>query len=168
MAKYKYCPLCGVEASYKSGVLSCKNDHTVYFHSSATSSVFVIKDDKVLLALRKFDPKKGTLDSVGGFVNYGEHPRDAARRETLEETNLKIQILYELPVNMDSYAYQGQEIPTLNFAYIAKIKSGKMEIKDDVADLIWFDINKIPFNKVGFDTIKINLKQIQKWWKENN
>lgn len=164
---FTFCPKCG-------GHLSPEEDHFVclacnyklYLHSAATASIFIINDGKVLLATRKYEPKKGMLDSVGGFIKYGEDPKDAALRETKEEANLEIEILEELPVNMDQYEYQGETIPTLNFSFIAEIKSGKIKVMDDVESLTWFPINKIPYKKIGFDTIKKDLKNLEAWYKK--
>jgi 8-oxo-dGTP diphosphatase len=51
----------------------------------------VFKDNKVLLIRRAKPPAKGLWAIPGGSVNLGETLQQAAERETLEETNLKIQ-----------------------------------------------------------------------------
>lgn len=166
MIQYSYCPKCGQKATFKKGVLSCKK-HTTYLHSAATASVFIIEGNKVLLAVRAYNPKKGTFDSVGGFVEYGEHPADAAHREVFEETGLEIKITNSLEVQMDKYFFEGINIPTLNFSYVAKIVSGTLKPSDDVAELVWCDLNKIPYSKIGFNTIKKNLREIENLYLKN-
>ena len=52
----------------------------------------VLKDNKVLLIKRKYDPFKGKWALPGGFVEYGEKVEDAVIREIYEETGLKTNI----------------------------------------------------------------------------
>lgn len=51
----------------------------------------VIKDNKVLLARHTYGPGKGKLIVPGGYVEYGETPQDAVKREYLEETNIVVE-----------------------------------------------------------------------------
>ena len=43
---------------------------------------------EVLLIRRGHEPCKGMLAFPGGFVEYGEDPEDAVKRELLEETGV--------------------------------------------------------------------------------
>ncbi|MHC1627962.1 MAG: NUDIX hydrolase [Candidatus Nezhaarchaeales archaeon] len=54
--------------------------------------VLVVHEDKVLLIKRRMDPDKGLWAIPGGLVNLGEKIRDAAAREVLEETGVKVNI----------------------------------------------------------------------------
>lgn len=47
---------------------------------------------EVLLLRRGFDPGKGQWTFPGGFVDLGESVEDAARRETLEELELEVEL----------------------------------------------------------------------------
>lgn len=51
----------------------------------------VIKDGRVLLARHTYGAGKGLLIVPGGYLNYGEMPRDALIREYLEETGVLIE-----------------------------------------------------------------------------
>lgn len=51
----------------------------------------VIKDNKVLLARHTYGSGKGRLIVPGGYVEYGETPQDAVKREYLEETNIVVE-----------------------------------------------------------------------------
>src|SRR5437899_979430 len=55
----------------------------------AVDSVVKSKEGVVLIK-RKFNPYKGYWSLPGGFVNFREKVEHAVRRETLEETGLKV------------------------------------------------------------------------------
>ena len=50
----------------------------------------VIKDNKVLLARHTYGSGKGLYIVPGGYVEFGEMPQDAVKREVFEETGLTI------------------------------------------------------------------------------
>ena len=52
-----------------------------------------IKDGKILLMKRAFEPGKGKWSIPGGLVEVGETLSDACAREMEEETGIKIQVL---------------------------------------------------------------------------
>lgn len=51
----------------------------------------VIKDNKVLLARHTYGVGKGMLIIPGGYVNMGETPQEALKREYREETHIVIE-----------------------------------------------------------------------------
>ena len=67
---------------------------TEYKIPSLTTDAIVLrkhKDDEfhdILLVTRGHEPFAGRLAFPGGFVNYGEDPKDGCIRELKEETNL--------------------------------------------------------------------------------
>lgn len=165
MVKYNFCPKCGNKATQDGGVVTCKHcGHVIYIHSAATGSVFVVKNAKVMMGKRKDDPQKGTWDIPGGFLNYGEHPEDGAKRELKEETGVDIKLIKLLGVYMDKYMFQGETLRTLNFIYVGSIKSGEPNPSDDVEEIKWFDIAK-PIPNIAFPLIEKGLKDLRKWYK---
>ncbi|KAJ5067630.1 adp-ribose pyrophosphatase [Anaeramoeba ignava] len=64
------------------------------------AAIYRIKNSEieVLVVKRKNDPFKGYYAFCGGFVDYGEDPKDAVLRELKEETNLdgKNPILFDV------------------------------------------------------------------------
>ena len=104
--------------------------------------MLIVRNDQVLLAKRNVEPFRGEYDVVGGFLKYGEDPVTGVRRETAEETGLKVRIIKMLGVYMDTYGKGGKR--TLNFYYVGEIISGQIKAKDDVAELEWFSLNKPP------------------------
>ena len=51
----------------------------------------VIRDGKVLLARHTYGRGNGLLIIPGGYVDYGETPQDALKREFLEETGVLVE-----------------------------------------------------------------------------
>jgi len=164
MIDFKFCPYCKNKIKCNKGIYTCKGcKKTYYVHSSITASFIPMKDGEVLLAKRKGNPFKGYWDAIGGFVNYGEHPKKGALREVKEETDLKVKIEKFIGLYMDDYLYMGTNLKTLNFVYSGKIISGNLTPKDDVSELKWFNINKLP-KKLAFKCIPNALSDLQKWY----
>lgn len=55
---------------------------------------FVTRDRDVLLLKRNHPPFLGLYDGLGGSIEPGEPPADAARREVREESGLEVDPLY--------------------------------------------------------------------------
>ena len=167
MVKYSFCPYCQGELSSKEDYyqcISCKKK--VFIPSFPGVSIFPIKDGKVLLAKRGEEPRKGLWDSIGGFLKEGEEPTICAKRETKEETGLEIKLSDLLGIYTDSYEYEGQVYETLNLYYLAEIIGGEIKAEDDVSELVWFPIEKLPEN-VGFKSFGEALEDLKKWYRAN-
>ncbi|MCP3939607.1 MAG: NUDIX domain-containing protein [Actinomycetia bacterium] len=68
-----------------------------------TANVLVERDGMILLAKRGHQPYHGHWCIPGGFVDYGEHPEDAARRELLEEAGVKVTLTGMLGIYVAPY-----------------------------------------------------------------
>lgn len=167
MVKYSFCPKCGGELENKNAFYKCTScEYNFFPHSAITACILPIESDMVMLNHRAFEPQKGKVDFLGGFLNYGEDPKEGIAREAKEEIGSEIEILDLLTVNIDSYRYQNEDVATLNFIYVGKVKKGKIKVADDVADVFWHPINKLP-NNLGFESLKTAYKKLQKWHEKN-
>ena len=54
--------------------------------------VMLVRDEKLLLVKRKYDPDSGMWSIPGGHLDLGERVRDAAVREAEEETGFKTKV----------------------------------------------------------------------------
>src|SRR6056297_1742156 len=144
-----FCPRCKTELKKdKEGHFVCPDcGYTFYRNPRPATSVVAKKDNRVLLARRGIEPKKGEWDLVGGFLEYDESPQECARREFKEETGLEIKIEDFLGFYMDRYFDPTNQIErsVLTLGFLAKVKNKKEPTpKDDVAELKWFELNNLP------------------------
>ena len=158
LTNYNFCPRCGTKLKQNGDSLHCQQcNFEIYANPAPTTTVFVIQNNQVLLAKRKINPKKGTWDSPGGFVETGESIEAGAIREMKEETNLDIKIVKIFGSHPDLYDNK----PTVTIGVLAEIIGGKLTPGDDVASLHWVDLDKIP-NEFGFKSVKLLLNDLLK------
>lgn len=165
---YKFCPKCGNKLlNKKEGNhprLRCSGcDFIFYQNSKPTSCALIVEEDRVLLGKRSTSPSKNKWDIPGGFLELGEHPETGLKREVLEETGLEIEIVDMIGFFMDTYGKNGDS--TLNICYVAKSKGEKIKAADDVKELRWFKIAKLPQN-LAFKNTREMLGCLKKWLKK--
>ncbi|MDD5627348.1 MAG: NUDIX hydrolase [Patescibacteria group bacterium] len=163
---YKYCPKCGdlltekiIGGRSRLQCLKWKCKFIFHQNSKPTSSALILDGDKVLLGKRKIDPSKGMWDVIGGFLEPGEHPEKGMKREVREETGLKVEPTDMIGFFMD--VYDGS-FPTMNICYTATVTGGKLKPGDDIEELRWFEISKLPKN-IAFKNGREMLKQLIRW-----
>lgn len=98
----------------------------------------------VLLVRRAHEPFEGCWALPGGFVDEGEVPEAAARRELEEETGLRV----EAPLSLVGvYGEPGRDPRgwTVSAAYLA-VLDGQAVVKggDDAAEAAWIPVPDIP------------------------
>jgi len=128
-------------------------DPEKYDRPSVTVDIilFTIKngDLKVLLVKRDLEPFKDMWAIPGGFVRMEESLEEAAKRELLEETNVKDVYLEQL------YTFgnpkRDPRTRVITVSYFALVNSDKFKLKasTDVKDVKWFSIYELP--KLAFD-----------------
>ncbi len=106
-----------------------------------------------MITRRKINPKKGSLDIPGGYLEDGENPVAGLRREISEELGVQLSHIKLFGVYTDTY-YEKYRFYTLNLAYTCRIAKGKPRPMDDVAEIVWLDKRIIQGNKLAFGWIK--------------
>lgn len=92
-------------------------------------------EGKILLVLRTNEPEAGCWTVPGGRVEPGETLEDAAVRETLEETGLRVAVDREVwSLDLANGADEVYEIHD----FLAHVVSGSVVAGDDAADVGWF------------------------------
>ncbi|MBM3199941.1 NUDIX hydrolase [Candidatus Woesearchaeota archaeon] len=123
-------------------------DATKFERPSVTVDVilFTVRDNdlKVLLVKRNVDPFKDMWAIPGGFVKIDESLEEAAKRELLEETNVKDVYLEQL------YTFgnpkRDPRTRVITVAYFALVNSEKFKLKasTDVKEVNWFSAYDLP------------------------
>ncbi len=95
----------------------------------------VIADGKVLLARHTYGSGRGMLIVPGGYVENGETPQDAVKREVLEETNVVVKPTRIIAIRFNSHDWY--------VAFAADYVSGE-EKSDHVenSEVVWMDIEE--------------------------
>jgi ADP-ribose pyrophosphatase YjhB (NUDIX family) len=142
-----FCPMCGaaLEQQHRAGKLrpvcpAC--GHIVFFDPKVAVVIFIVQEDKILLVKRAVDPGKGRWAFPAGFVDAGEDPKAAARREILEETGLEIEITRLIDVFPRSADDGGTA--DIIIAYAARITGGALHPDDDAEAVAWFATHDLP------------------------
>ncbi len=95
----------------------------------------VIRDGKVLLARHTYGNGKGLLITPGGYLEYGETPQDALKREFLEETNIHVEPKELIAIRFNSHDWY--------VVFSADYISGDATSDhDENSEVIWLDVDE--------------------------
>lgn len=119
-----FCPRCGAgDCRFRDGAFwhcsSC--GFTLYHNVAASASVILEIDGRALMLVRGKEPRKGLLSLPGGFVNPDERAEDAAVRECLEETGLRVEELSFVGSWPNDYEYCGILYKTCDLYFGARL-----------------------------------------------
>jgi 8-oxo-dGTP diphosphatase len=166
LAAWRYCPRCRSELIGDDARRECPSCGFVAYASSKPTASAVLVDDggRVLLARRRHEPFANQWDLPGGFLEEGEHPLDALRRELREEAGVEIEPADFLGIWMDRYG-DGEEAPaTINLYWTARITAGEPQPDDDVTELRWFAPDALP----SADEIAFHGAQVLSAWRDQH
>jgi ADP-ribose pyrophosphatase YjhB (NUDIX family) len=145
---WRFCPRCSAELRPEPGSAACPACGSAYYANSEPTAcaLCVDGDGRILLARRAHPPFAGYWDLPGGFLEEGEHPIDALRRELREETGLDVEPDRFLGAWVDWYTDGSREraTATLNLYWTARVLDGRLEAADDVSELRWFAPDELP------------------------
>jgi 8-oxo-dGTP diphosphatase len=126
-----------------------------------TCDILAIKNNKILLVLRKKDPDKDKYCLPGGYLNWDENLIDCANRELIEETGYEAKNLELFTILDDPHRPDGRQ--NITIVYITKdIKKIKDFQDDETIEIKFFDINKINKMNLAFDHNKVIKQFINK------
>jgi len=116
-----------------------------------TADAVVLKDKKVLLIKRIYDPYNNYWALPGGLHDYGEEIEKTCLRELKEEACINGKI--EKLVGVYSNPKRDPRGQVVTIAYLVSWKSGEPNAGDEVKEFKWFSTDKLP--KLAFDHAKI-------------
>ena len=124
LSRWRFCPVCRAEIEVEEGRRAeCPACGFRAWASSKPTACAIVTDEqgRVLLARRAGEPFRGYWDLPGGFLEEGEHPLDALRRELREETGLEVEPGTFLGIWMDRYGDAEDAHATLNLYWTARV-----------------------------------------------
>jgi 8-oxo-dGTP diphosphatase len=130
---------------------------TFYDNPVLASCAVVARRGRVLLARRARPPYAGLWDLPGGFLEAGETPERALRRELREELGVKVRRARLVGFEPDRYGPDG--FPTLTAIYRVDLIPGPIRCADDVSEIQWFPVGRIPFRSVAFLSMRRALRK---------
>ena len=152
---YVFCPRCATELvarTFGTQVRpACPSCGFVHFADPKVAVIALIScADQVLLTLRGVEPERGKWSLPGGYMDAGEMPEGALRREMHEEMQLALGALSFhsfLPMN------GGRGIVIVYQAAPASGRCEPLQGYDDVAEARWFARDSLPnHEQLAFDT----------------
>ena len=95
----------------------------------------VIHDGKVLLARHTYGPGKGRLIIPGGYVNFGETPQEALKREYIEETGVLVEPTEIVGIRFNMHDWY--------VIFKADYVSGEARSDhDENSEVVWLDVDE--------------------------
>lgn len=105
-----------------------------------SANVVVVNDAGEILLIRRTDNDNWALP--GGAMDLGESLPDAARRETVEETGVEVEItglvgIYTDPRHVIHYTSNGEVRQEFSVVFVAKPLSGQPTPSDESREVHW-------------------------------
>ncbi len=146
MPTARYCPQCGapltvryMHARERAVCAFCGYVH--YVNPIVAAGTLVHQDDRILLIRRGVPPALGKWALPSGYAEVGETPEDAAIRETLEETGLKVAL--ERLLLVEAF-YEGDSPGGVIILYAARAQGGQATPHDDAIEARFFGMDQVP------------------------
>ena len=106
------------------------------------TGLIIVREGKMLITKRKGNMGAGSFGTLGGHVEFGEHPSDALRREAKEELDIEIGNLEF--ISCSSVMKYGKQY--IDVSFTADIISGEPKIMepDKIESADWYPVDSLP------------------------
>lgn len=153
---YRFCPKCGgslekrvVEAHDPRERLFCARCGFIFYLDPKLSVGTIVRGGEGFLLLRRaINPGYGRWVFPGGYVDRGETVEEAAAREALEETGVRI----ALGRLVDIYSYARRAIVVI--VYEATAVSGEPHATPEALEVRWFAPDAVPWGELAFPSTR--------------
>jgi NAD+ diphosphatase len=163
--QFRCCPRCGRELSTPGACpLACAACGFVYYFNPTVSSagILVRADGQALFIRRGREPGLGRLAFVGGFVDAGETPEEALRREVREEVGVAIERIAYLGSWPNRYPYRGVGYDVADLVFVAALAGdAEPRLLDGVAGIEWHDPRTLDPASLAFPSMTAALARYQ-------
>jgi ADP-ribose pyrophosphatase YjhB (NUDIX family) len=154
----QFCPSCGrpverriLEADHRPRLV-CPEGHVTWRNPRMVVGTLPIADGKVYLARRAIEPSLGRWGNPSGFLELGESVQEGARRETEEETELRVEVGRLVGV------YSRPAVGIVTIAFEASVVGGRPEPAAETSEVRAFGPDEIPWKEIAFTTAESALR----------
>jgi len=113
--------------------------------------VFLIKENQILLAMKKRGFGVNLWNGVGGKITDGESVEDAAKREANEEIGVNLVSIKKV-ATLNFYFSDKPDWNQQVIVYLSNEWVGEPKESEEMSPR-WFDTNEIPYDKMWDDDI---------------
>ena len=153
-----FCPACGkglaarvLEADHRPRLV-CPDGHVTWRNPRLVVGTLPVRDGRVYLARRAIEPGAGRWTYPGGYLEVGEAAQEGARRETEEETRLRVEV--GRLVGAYSRPYAG----VVTLVYEADVVGGEALPGLETTEVRGFAPDEIPWDELAFTTAESALR----------
>jgi 8-oxo-dGTP diphosphatase len=153
--EFHFCPRCGgglehrlIKANEPKRLICQACSFIFYQDPKVVAGTLFTLDGGIVLLKRGVEPALGKWVFPGGYVDRGESVRDAAVRETKEESQLDV----KLGPLLNVYSYQRS--PNVIVVYTAEVIGGTLAAADESLEARIFSPKEIPWHDLAFDSTK--------------
>ncbi len=153
-----YCPTCGAPVSPQlleddhRPRLVCPNGHVTWRNPRLVVGTLPVRAGRVFLARRSIEPGAGLWTYPGGFLEIGESAQEGARRETEEETQLRIEVGRLIG------AYSRPHVGVVTLVYEATVVGGQALPGVETTEVRDFGPDEIPWGELACTTAESALR----------
>ena len=123
-----------------------------YNNPVPAANALIVRGGRLLLGRRARPPYAGMWDTPGGFFEAGEAAEQALRRELREELGATPGRLRWAGAMADRYGRDG--FPVLSLFFWVTLAPGRLRPADDVSELEWFAIDRLPYTRIAFPSTR--------------
>jgi ADP-ribose pyrophosphatase YjhB (NUDIX family) len=170
---FRFCPYCATPLAlrtvYGRARWACPACPFVQFPDPKVAVIaLVTQGEQVLLVQRAMEPAKGKWSLPGGYMDAGEMPEEALRRELLEEVDLAVQIQQLLEI-FPMVVTSGRSNGIVLAYHAIPASTGEMVLRcqDDACDAGWFLSDQFP-EELAFASTATLLSQWRQGWRPPN
>lgn len=154
----RFCPACGelveqkvLEEDHRPRLV-CPNGHVTWRNPRIVVATLPVQGGRVYLARRAIEPAEGRWSYPGGFLELGEAAQEGARRETEEETELRIEVGRLIGV------YSRPHAGVVTIVYEATVVGGRPAPAAETSEVRDFGPDEIPWDELAFSTTESALR----------
>ena len=131
----------------------CDQCDTIHYtNPNVVVGALCVREEKILMAKRNINPRKGLWTLPAGFMENAETLQDGALRETFEETGSKAKA--KMPYTLFSLPHINQ----IHMFFLADLLDEDFGPTSESSEVRLFTIDEILWDEIAFPTVTKTLK----------